>query len=66
MRANPMHKLSLFRKFSLICLAALVVFGIAFGWVVTAHLENSYLEMSKKWLAETVSGQAKFHFKGSV
>lgn len=59
-----MRKLSLLRKFSLICLAALVVFGIAFGWVVTAYLENSYLEMSKKWLAETVSGQAIFHFKG--
>ena len=61
-----MRKYSLLQKFSLICLAALVVFGIAFGWVITVYLENSYLEMSKKWLAETVSGQAKFHFKGSV
>ena len=59
-----MHKLSLFRKFSLICLAALVVFGIAFGWVVTAYLENSYIEMSKTWMAATVKGQVEFHFKG--
>src|SRR4030042_2035411 len=54
-----MRKITLIQKFSLLCLAVLVLFGIVFGWIITTSLEHNILDRSKKVTAIIVSEEVQ-------
>lgn len=54
-----MRKITLIQKFSLLCLAVLVLFGIVFGWIITTSLEHNLLDRSKKVTAIIVSEEVQ-------
>lgn len=54
-----MRKITLIQKFSLLCLAVLVLFGIVFGWIITNSLECNILDRSKKVTAIIVSEEVQ-------
>ena len=54
-----MRKITLIQKFSILCLAVLVLFGIVFGWIITTSLEHNLLDRSKKVTAIIVSEEVQ-------
>lgn len=54
-----MRKITLIQKFSILCLAVLVLFGIVFGWIITTSLEHNILDRSKKVTAIIVSEEVQ-------
>ena len=50
-----MQKLTLIQRFSILCIIALIFFGVVFGWIITKALENAMLERSKQGTASIVS-----------
>ncbi len=54
-----MRKITLIQKFSILCLAVLVLFGIVFGWIITTSLECNILDRSKKVTAIIVSEEVQ-------
>src|SRR4030042_6373810 len=54
-----MRKITLIQKFSILCLAVLVLFGIVFGWIITNSLECNILDRSKKVTASIVSEEVQ-------
>lgn len=57
-----MRKITLIQKFSILCLAVLVLFGIVSGWIITTSLEHNLLERSKKVTASIVSQEVQHEF----
>ncbi len=55
-------KLSLIQRFSVLCFAALIAFGIAFGWVVSNALERNMLKRAHDQTAKAVAGHVRADF----
>lgn len=54
--------MTLLQRFSFLCLVALILFGIAFGWLITLSLEYNMLKRSKKITASLVSEEVRKEF----
>ncbi len=59
-----MRKINVIQQFSLLCFGALVIFAIAFGWIITSSLENNMLMRSQKTVANIVSEEVLKTFAG--
>ena len=55
-------RLSLIQRFSILCFTALILFGIALGWVVSNALERNMLKSAHDQTAETVAGYVQAEF----
>ncbi|MEE8435231.1 MAG: hypothetical protein V3S64_10635, partial [bacterium] len=44
---STMRKLTLIQEFNILTLAALVVFVVVFGWIVTTSIEHSMISRAK-------------------
>lgn len=56
------RKTTLVQRFSLLCLAALILFGVALGWIVTSSLERNMLQRSEQLVASIVSDEVRNEF----
>ena len=59
-----MSRMTLIQRFSVLCLLALVAFGVLLGWVVTVSLERNMLDRSKQLVAEVVADEVRKEFAG--
>ena len=59
-----MRKITVIQQFSLLCFGALVIFVIAFGWIIASSLEHNMLMRSQKTVANIVSEEMLKTFAG--
>lgn len=57
-----MRKMTLIQRFSLLCLVALVLFGIVFGWIVTTSLEHNMLMRSNQITVSIILEEVRNEF----
>ena len=55
MKQIKMKRITAIQQFSLLCFGALVIFAIAFGWIIVSSLEHNMLMRSQKTVANIVS-----------
>ncbi|MBA4368215.1 MAG: hypothetical protein C0403_11340 [Desulfobacterium sp.] len=59
-----MKKITAIQQFSLLCFGALVIFAIAFNWIISSSLEQNMLMRSQKSVANIVSEEVMKTFAG--
>ncbi len=57
-----MSRLPLTRQFCILCVGSLVLFGFAFGYVISVSLEQSLIKMAVEQTAAIVEQHVKAHF----
>ncbi len=58
---GDMRRLSLIKQFSVLCLVSLFLFGVIFGWTVTASMKNNMIQRSIAETADVVQQNVTKH-----